>query len=123
MIAHVWEIRDPLDPLGSPVIDWIYGQLSLPGIEGTVTDKTVRQFGPQFVYVSDSVLQYYEERPDKYSICPEIGSVSYRNQWSVSCCQHQRLSIVDTVLVPLNKKTPIDVSSIRVARVVQERVD
>ena len=88
-----------------------------------LNDKTVRQLGPQFVYVSDSVLQYYEERPDEYSICPAIGSVSYQNQWSVSYCQRQRLSRVDTVLVPLNKKTPIDVSSIRVARVVQERVD
>ena len=85
VIAQVWEIRDLLDPLDSPVIEWEYGQLSWPGIEGTVTDKTVRQLGPQFVYVSDSVLQYYEERPDEYSICPEIGSVSYQNQWSYSC--------------------------------------
>lgn len=111
VIAQVWGIRDLLDPLDSPVIEgrWEYGQLRWPGIEGLVTDKTARQLGLQFVYVSDSVLQHYEEHSADYSIYPESGSVSYQGQWTVSYCERLSRDIIRLEIRKLYEGCPPDV--------------
>lgn len=57
------------------------------GIEGLVTDWRARHEMPfEYLYVSDKVLAEYEADED-YEVYPLTGSVSYRNQWSVSHCE------------------------------------
>jgi len=57
------------------------------GIEGPVTGWRARHEMPfEYVYVSDEVLAKYEA-DENYQVHPNSGSVSYRNQWSVSHCE------------------------------------
>lgn len=57
------------------------------GVEGLVTDWRARHEMPfEYIYVSDKVLEKYEADTD-YEVNPLSGSVSYRNQWSVSYCE------------------------------------
>ena len=111
VIAQVWGTRDLLTPLNSPVIEgrWEYGQLVWPGIEGIVTDKIARQLGLQYVYVDDSVLKFYEDHSDDYSIYPENGAVSYQGQWSVSYCERLSRNIIRLEIKKLYEGCPPDV--------------
>lgn len=57
------------------------------GIDGLVTECRARHEMPfEYVYVSDKVLAVYETDED-YEVKPLSGSVSYRNQWSVTHCE------------------------------------
>lgn len=57
------------------------------GIDGLVTEWRARHEMPfEYVYVSDEVLAKYEA-DEAYTVYPQTGSVSYRNQWSVSHCE------------------------------------
>lgn len=57
------------------------------GIDGLVTEWRARHEMPfEYVYVSDNVLAAYEADED-YEVYPLSGSVSYRNQWSVTYCE------------------------------------
>lgn len=111
IIAQVWGIRDFLDPRDSPVTEgrWEYGELEWPGIEGIVTKNIARQLSLKYVYVRDLVLQYYEEHPKEYSICPESGSVSYQNQWQVSYCHRLSRNIIQLEIKKLYEGCPPDV--------------
>jgi len=108
VIAQVWGIRNLLEPGNSPVTEgrWEYDQLRWPGIEGTISKNTARQLGLKFVYVNDSVLQYYEEHPNEYSICPESGSVRYQDQWGVSHCHRLSRNIIRLEIKKLYEGCP-----------------
>lgn len=57
------------------------------GIDGLVTEWRARHEMPfEYVYVSDKVLALYEADED-YKVWPLSGSVSYRNQWSITHCE------------------------------------
>lgn len=56
------------------------------GIDGLVTEWRARYEMPfEYVYVSDKVLSKIES-DNNYDVYPENGSVSYRNQWSITRC-------------------------------------
>jgi hypothetical protein len=57
------------------------------GVEGLVTTwRAINEMSFEYVYISDIVLAIYEADED-YKVYPLTGSVSYRNQWSVSHCE------------------------------------
>ena len=89
MIAEVWGRRRLVDPRHAPVLEgrWDYGSLVWPGIEGEITQERALSFSSEYAYVRDDVLQPYEEYPDRYTVYPELGSVSYGGQWSISNCR------------------------------------
>lgn len=89
LIAQVWGVRRLLDPRHSPVLEgrWDYGRLVWPGVDGEVTKERARGFWAEYGYVRDDVLQDYEKYPNRFSIHPESGSVSYGGQWRVSYCR------------------------------------
>lgn len=63
-----------------------------------------------YVYVSDEVLGKYEQ--DKhYSVCPETGGVSYKNQWSVTRCSRVGRNYIKIELFKLYEGTPHEVIS------------
>ena len=88
---------------------WDYGSLSWPGIESRVSKERSRKLGLTYVYVDDAVLQQYEEHPDRYSIHPESGSVSYGGQWSVSYCQRISRNLIRLEIKKLYEGCPPDV--------------
>lgn len=58
------------------------------GIDGLVTAWRARyemSFEDKYVYVSDEVLEKYENDAD-YEIYPLYGSVKYKGQWGISYC-------------------------------------
>ena len=79
LTAQIWGVRLLYIPKHSPITEglWDYGSLNWPGIARKVTTEQSRKLGLRNVYVKDDVLQYYEEHPERYSIHPESGSVSY----------------------------------------------
>jgi hypothetical protein len=58
-----------------------------------------------YVYVSDEVLDSFE-KDDNYSVCPETGGVSYKNQWSVSRCSRVGRNHIQIELFKLYEGTP-----------------
>ncbi len=87
-----WGIRKLLTPGPLPITEgtWNYPELQWPGMPRPVTRSMARGAGlgdaPHSVYVRDTVLADFEGRPE-YSINPELGAVSYGNQWGVSWCR------------------------------------
>jgi hypothetical protein len=85
--------------------------LSLPGhywkgIDGLVDDWRARHEMPgTFIYVSDDVLAKFEN-DDDYEVCPESGSVSFRNQWSISHCERVGRNGIRIELKKLYEGTP-----------------
>jgi hypothetical protein len=62
----------------------------------------------EYVYVSDEVLGKYEQ-DEKYSVCPETGGVSYKNQWSVTKCNRIGRNHIEIELFKLYEGTPNEV--------------
>jgi hypothetical protein len=110
LLAQVWGIRHLIDPSESPVIDgrWDYGELVWPGIEGVVTDPRASRMGGG-IYVRDEVLRTYEEYPDRYSIHPESGSVSFGGQWKVGHCRRVLRDLIQVDLKKLYEGCPPEV--------------
>jgi len=108
LMAQVWGVRNLLGPLSAPICGgrWEYGQLMWPGIDGPVTALGAKQSSREYVYVSDSVLQYYEDRPNEFSICPELGSVSFQGQWSVGHCDRIYRDIIRLEIRKLYESCP-----------------
>ncbi len=85
-------IRELLQPGPLPVTDsrWAYPDLQWPGFPRPISREEARSAGfggiPGAVFVRDTVLGDFEGNPE-YSISPELGAVTYRNQWGVSTCQ------------------------------------
>lgn len=75
-----------------------FGELSWPGITGSVDDQNWQAQGMESVYVKDTVLGRFEGRPE-FQIQPITGAVSYGNQWSVDFCNR-----VDRDLIQLELK-------------------
>lgn len=111
VIAQVWGIRHLLDPNTSPVFEgrWDYGNLLWPGIRDPVTGERARHLGMAFVYVGDTVLQEYENHPEKYEIHPESGAVGYGNQWHVGYCQRIGRDLIQLEVKKIYEGTPPDV--------------
>ena len=111
VLGQVWGVRRLLDPLYSPVTEgrWDYGRLVWPGIKGEVTLEGAQRLGLKYVYVKDEVLKYYEDYPEKYSISPESGSVSYGGQWSVSYCRRVMRDLIQLEIKKLYEGCPPDV--------------
>lgn len=111
IVVQVWGVRHLVDPKDSPVIEgrWDYGELIWPGIEEVITDDHAQQLGLKDVFVDDSVLEQYEEHPDRYSIHPETGAVSYRNQWSVGYCRRVSRNLIRLEIRKLYEGCPPDV--------------
>ncbi len=109
--AQVWGVKLLYLPKNSPITQgrWNFGKLIWPGIEEPVTIELSRKLGLKYVYVDDSVLQYYEEHPDKYTIYPESGSVSYGAQWSVSYCQRVSRNLIQIEIKKLYEGCPPEV--------------
>ncbi|RIH65107.1 hypothetical protein D1164_11005 [Mariniphaga sediminis] len=63
-----------------------------------------------YVYVSDEVLGKYEQ-DENYSVCPETGGVSYKNQWSVTRCNRIGRNHIEIELFKLYEGTPNEVIS------------
>jgi len=63
-----------------------------------------------YVYVSDEVLAKYEQ-DENYTVYPESGSVSYKNQWSVSRCSRIGRNHIKIELFKLYEGTPNEVIS------------
>lgn len=86
--VQLWGSRLLVKPGGSPITlgRWRYDDLNWPGIEGLVTKGRALGLGTRYVYVSDKVLEKYEENPDAYEINPESGAVSYGGHWGVGWC-------------------------------------
>ncbi len=110
LLAQVWGVRHLLDPAESPIIDgrWDYGELVWPGIEGVVTDSRASGMWDP-VYVRDDVLRPYEEYPDRYSIHPESGAVSFGGQWSVGNCRRVLRDLIQVNLKKLYEGCPPEV--------------
>ena len=111
LTAQVWGVRLLYLPEHSPITEgrWDYGSLTWPGIDSPVTKEQSRKLGLTYVYVNDDVLQHYEEHPDRYSIHPESGSVSYGGQWSVSYCQRISRNLIQLEIKKLYEGCPPDV--------------
>jgi hypothetical protein len=110
LLAQVWGVRHVLDPAESPIIDgrWDYGELVWPGIEGVVTDRRTSRMWER-VYVRDDVLRPYEEYPDRYSIHPESGGVSFGGQWSVGHCRRVFRDLIQVDIKKLYEGCPPEV--------------
>lgn len=79
------------------------------GIEGIVTYSCARHKMPfEYVYVSDNVLEKYEA-DESYDVYPRTGSVSYRNQWSVSHCERVGRNAIKIELKKLYEGNDYDV--------------
>ncbi len=111
LTAQIWGVRFLCAPEHSPITEgrWDYGSLSWPGIDYPVTKERSRKLGLTYIYVDDDVLQYYEEHPDRYSIHPESGGVSYGAQWSVSCCQRVSRNLIQLEIKKLYEGCPPEV--------------
>ncbi len=111
LTAQVWGVELLFLPKHSPITEgrWDYGSLAWPGIDVPVTKEQSRKLGLTYVYVEDDVLQCYEEHPDRYSIHPESGSVSYGGQWSVSYCQRVSRNLIQLEIKKLYEGCPPDV--------------
>jgi len=111
LTAQIWGVRLLYAPEHSPITKgrWEYVSLSWPGIESQVTKELSRKLGLEYVYIDDDVLQHYEEHPDRYSIHPESGSVSYGGQWSVSYCQRISRNLIQLEIKKLYEGCPPDV--------------
>jgi hypothetical protein len=77
-------VRLLLNPTKSPVSAgrWDYGKLKWPGFPEPFSDHSEFPPGAE-VFVRDSVLENYEGKTE-YSIHPEHGGVSFKDQWAVS---------------------------------------
>lgn len=111
LTAQIWGVRLLYAPEHSPITEgrWDYGSLTWPGIDSQVTKERSRKLGLTDVYVDDDVLQHYEEHPDRYSIHPESGSVSYGGQWSVGYCQRISRNLIQLEIRKLYEGCPPDV--------------
>ncbi len=96
-------VRPLFYPGVSPIIGDFFNvqDLKWPGIDETITSKNWNQFPGQFVYVNDSVLAKYEERPDIFTIDPETGGVSLSSIWSVGYCRRIGRDIIGVELKKL----------------------
>lgn len=96
-------IRPLFYPGKSPIIGDYFDieDLKWPGIEETITTENWKNFPGQFVYVKDSVLADYEERPDIFSINPESGGVSLNSIWSTGYCRRVGRDIIGLELKKL----------------------
>lgn len=86
VLAQVWGVRPLIQPGPAPISAGRrkYGSLVWPGFpEPIAHESALRLLPSQVAYVRDSVLGMYEGRPE-FTVHPESGSVSYRNQWSIS---------------------------------------
>jgi len=60
------------------------------------------------IFVSDSVLEHYEGRPE-FGVYPESGAVSYGGQWHIGDCRRIGRNHIAVVLRKLYEGTPSDV--------------
>ncbi len=74
-----------------------------PGYPDEISQINARHW--DYVYVNDEVLDSYE-KDDNYSVCPETGGVSYKNQWSVSRCSRAGRNHIQIELFKLYEGTP-----------------
>ncbi|WP_200979833.1 hypothetical protein [Echinicola sp. 20G] len=79
-----------------------------PGFKEPITRSNAKHW--EYVYVSDEVLDVYEQ-DDNYTVCPESGSVSYKNQWSVSRTSRIGRNHIKLELFKLYEGTPFKVIS------------
>ncbi len=77
-----------------------------PGYDSSISRINAKHWN--YVYVSDEVLEKYEQ-DENYSVCPETGGVSYKNQWSVSRCSRIGRNHIKIELFKLYEGTPNEV--------------
>jgi len=77
-----------------------------PGYDELINRLNVKHWN--YVYVSDEVLGKYEQ-DEHYSVCPETGGVSYKNQWSVTRCSRIGRNHIEIELFKLYEGTPLEV--------------
>ncbi|MEE9442531.1 MAG: hypothetical protein V3V99_07675 [candidate division Zixibacteria bacterium] len=109
--AVVWGIRHLISPGNLPVTEGYrdYGELVWPGLKNPVTEKYSGPGPMPYIYVKDSVLDFYESNPHKYDIYPESGSVGFRNQWSVGYSNRVGRDLIRVEIKKLYESTPPDV--------------
>ena len=77
-----------------------------PGFDRPISRQNAKHW--EYVYVTDEVLEKYEQ-DNRYDVYPESGSVSYKNQWSVSRCQRVGRNHIKIELFKLYEGTPNEV--------------
>ena len=81
-------------------------KLEWPGFDGPMTRARAWALRmPDYVYVKDSVLEYYEGQHE-YSIGPESGSVSFGSQWSIGYCSRVGRDLIRLELKKLYEGVP-----------------
>jgi hypothetical protein len=108
-LAAVWGSHQIITPGQLPIAEGRedYGTLLWPGIEKSMTAKSARAT-IEHAYVRDTVLGKYEARPE-YTIIPEIGCVSYLEQWDTGNTTRVCRDIIQVELKKLYEGCPLEV--------------
>lgn len=104
----IWGHHLLLEPGPLPISsdDTSVDSLAWPGIELTPTKP--RGYMWENVFINDGVLNRFEGQPE-FSILPELGSVSFGNQWSVSHCRRVGRDIISVELRKLYEGLPAEI--------------
>lgn len=107
-VTQVWGARLIAGPGDMPVTSDTLEREGLvwPGLSGPVTRDVARKARMHdWVYVRDTVLAIYEDRPG-FSVHPESGAVSFKGQWSVGHCERVGRDVIRVELKKLYEGTP-----------------
>jgi len=112
VVAELWGVFSVYFPNPKRACTSFYDDvppLVWPGIPSPVTRRTRWPLGCQeLAYVNDSVLDVYEEHPETYTVHPDTGAVTYRNQWSVSYCHRVGRDLIALEVKKLYEGAPAE---------------